>query len=189
MQRFLWRNGLMNSKLFFKASALSAPLLAVAAFLVACSTITPYTLDLAEESQRFGTLSPAEAVDIVKTKTRISGEVADYRSFLVDEEGFSYTKTSKKTRTDWKKGKAIRKNVTHTETRHVPWKAVAEIEPYYEEYKVRLFGSAYRVRLRFSVTTVRYSQRVKEQETFAMSCKTREDLADVMAALRKLTDK
>lgn len=162
-------------------------LLLAAGLLAGCSTITTYPLDIASESPVSGTMTEAEAVQIIKTRVRVSGEIADYRSFLVDERGFSYTKTSEKTKTEWKKDKPNRVKSTHTLTRNVPWNAVVDLDPYLEQYDMVL-GDAYRVRMRFNITEVQYGQRTRSKETFEMSCKCYEDLVDVVAALRFLTE-
>ena len=155
--------------------------------LAGCSTIKPYDAEFAKESRLFGTVTKPDAVGVVKAKASVSGEIADYRSFLVDEEGFSYTKTTEKKETEWKGKKS--KEVVSTEklTRNVPWSAITEIAPYEEEYGPPFRHIRYRVRMEYSVTTVKYSSRVKERETMVLNCPTRQDLADVVAALKVLT--
>ena len=155
--------------------------------MVGCSTVTPYNLQLAEQSAQFGKITPADAVQILKTKMWVSGEIADYRTFIFDEEGFSYQKTTEETETEWKKGKPVETKHTLTMTYNVPWSAITEIMPYREEYKIGIFGEAFRARLDYSMTTVKYGARTKETEHVELTCKTQEDLADVVAALRALT--
>ena len=155
--------------------------------LTGCSTVTPYNLQLAEQSPQFGQITPAGAVEILKTKMSVSGEIADYRTFLVDEEGFSYQKTTEKTETEWKKNKPVETKSTETLSRDVPWSAITEIMPYHEKYDIGFLGEAFRVRLDFNMTTVKYGSRTKEKEQVELTCKSLEDLADVVAALRVLT--
>ena len=155
--------------------------------LIGCSTITSYSPDIASESPVYGTMTKDEAVDIVKKKGRVSGDVADYRSFLTDENGFSYIKTTEKTETKWKKGKPVGETKkTNTLTHNVPWNAVTDIDPYLQQYDF-LLGDAYRMRLRFNMAEGRYGQRSRTTENFDMSCKTYEDLVDLTAAIRLLT--
>ena len=87
----------------------------------------------------------------------------------------------------WKGKKS--KEVVSTEklTRNVPWSAIAEIAPYEEEYGPPFRHIRYRVRMEYSITTVKYSSRVKERETMILNCPTRQDLADVVASLKVLT--
>lgn len=180
--------GRNTAYIHFKQSALLMVSFLIAGLMVSCSTITPYTLDLAKESPHYGKLSSAEAVNIVKTKVRISGEDADSRSFVVDEDGFSYKKTTETTKTEWKNKKPVEIKSTQTITRHVPWSAVTEITPYLEQYKT-LLPDWYRLELEFNITTVEYSRRTTVKHTIRMSCKNYEDLATVVAAMRILTDK
>lgn len=157
--------------------------------LAGCSTVTPLGPDVARESPRFGQIGPPDAVQILKTKMHVSGEIADYRTFLVDEQGFSYQKTTEETKTEWKKGKPVEMKSTHTASWDIPWGAVTGLTPYEEQYKIKMFGTAFRVRVDYNITTAKYGSRSRERETVEMTCKTREDLADVVAALRVLTGK
>ena len=154
--------------------------------LTSCSTITPYPLDVSKQSQYFGNMTPDLAVDIIKHDVSISGEEADYRSFLVDEQGFSYAKTTEKTRTEWKDGKAKEYKSSSTSTRHVPWTAITEIEPFMEHYN-KVFSDRYRVRVKFKITSVKYGQRSHDKEDLEFNCKDETALADVVAAVRFLS--
>ncbi|MBU0677103.1 MAG: hypothetical protein KJ626_03225 [Verrucomicrobia bacterium] len=165
---------------------ISVIMLLATGLLSACSTVTPYTLDIAADSTYAGKLSAAEAVSIVK-KARVSGEDADARSFVVDEEGFSYVKTSEETRTEWKDKKPVEKKSTLTLTRNVPWGAVTRLSPYLQQYKAVL-PDAYRLELEFSTKTVKNSSRVSEKHDISIYCKNYDELVDLVAALRVLTD-
>jgi len=160
----------------------------VSIVLAGCSTVTPYSLDVAKESSQFGMLNKPDAAHIIKNRTSVSGETADYRSFLVDDEGFSYTKTTEETKTEWENGKSKERKFTNTLTRNVPWSAITDIKPYMEEYKAPFHHIRYRVELNFNIVTVKYGSRMKEREDFVLNCKSYEDLVDVVAALKTLTD-
>ena len=163
-------------------------LMVVAVLILAgCSTVTPYNLQLAEQSAQFGKITPADAVQILKSKMRVSGEIADYGTFVFDEEGFSYKKTTEETETEWKKRKPVETKSTVTTTYNVPWSAITDIMPYGEKYDIGFLGEAFRVRLDYSMTTVKSGTRTKEKEQVELTCKSLEDLADVVAALRVLT--
>ena len=161
-------------------------LLAVAS--AGCSTITPYTADLAKESPQFGKISKTDAVDIIKSQTSVSGEIADYGSFIVDEEGFSFKKTTEEEKTEWKDRKPVTRKSTITTTQNVSWNSITDMAPYMEEYKAPFHHIRYRVRLDYNTITVKDSSRVREKEDVVLNCKTEDALADVVAALKTLTD-
>ncbi len=155
--------------------------------LTGCSTITPYSKDIAKESSRFGALTKSEAAGIVKSHADVSGEIADYGSFLVDEEGFSFKKTTEEEKTEWKGNEPNTFKVTSWVTRNVPWTAITEITPYMEEYKAPFHHIRYRVRLDYSTSSLTGAGRVRESEDIVLNCKTYEVLVDVTAALKTLT--
>lgn len=159
----------------------------IASLVAGCSTITPYSKDIAAESAQFGTFTKAEAAQIIRSQAGVSGEVADYGSFIVDEEGFSFKKTTEEERTEWKNNKPIKVKSTSWITRNVPWSAITAIAPYREEYKAPFHHIRHRVRLGYTFTTVEYSTRVKENADLVLTCKTYESLVDVTAALKTLT--
>ena len=162
--------------------------LLAAAGLVGCSTITPYTADFARKSPQFGAITKADAVQIIKSQAGVSGEIADYGSFIVDEDGFSFKKTTEEERTEWKKGEPVKIKSTITTSQNVSWNSIAGMTPYMEEYKAPFHHIRYRVRLDYETITVKDSSRVKEKENVILNCKTEEVLADVVAALKTLTD-
>jgi hypothetical protein len=176
------RNMRMEDKGMKKVFAVVAALL-----LAGCSTITPYTKDIAKESPQFATLTKADAVQIIKSQTGVSGETADYGSFILDEEGFSFKKTTEEEKTEWKDGKPVSRKYTSWIERNVPWDAIKELTPYMEEYKAPFHHIRYRVRLDYQITTVKFSSRTKENEELVLNCKTYESLVDVTAALKMLT--
>lgn len=155
--------------------------------LAGCSTITPYTADIAKESPQFGSLTKAEAAQIIKKQADVSGETADYGSFIVDEEGFSFKKTTEEEKTEWKDGKPVSRKYTSWIERNVPWDAITKMTPYMEEYKAPFHHIRYRVGLDYQITTVKFSSRTKESEEIILNCKTYESLVDVTAALKTLT--
>jgi len=163
-------------------------LLLVVLGVAGCSTITPYSADLAKESPQFGTITKADAASIIKSQASVSGEIADYGSFIVDEEGFSFKKTTEEEETEWKKGKPVTTKSTVTTSQNVSWSSITEMAPYMEEYKAPFHHIRYRVRLDYNTITVKDSSRVKEREEIVLNCKTYETLVDVMAALKTLTD-
>lgn len=170
------------------ATRVTGTILAAAGLLLAgCSTVTPYTAEIAKESQHFGALTPAAAAQIIKSQTSVSGEIADYRSFFADEEGFGYTKTSESERTEWKGNKPIKIKSTNVLTRNVPWTAITQTSPYMEEYKAPFPHVRYRARLDYNVSSIKNASRVRESEDIIFNCKTYEALTDVMAALQVLT--
>lgn len=164
----------------------------VAAFLVAaalagCSTVTPFSPEIAKESPQFGALTKADAAHIIKSQASVSGEIADYGSFLIDEEGFSFTKTTEEETTEWKKDKPVKFKSTSTITHNVPWTSLTGMTPYMEEYEAPFHHVRHRVRLDFSTITVEYSSRIRENADIVLNCKTYEALVEVMAALKTLT--
>jgi hypothetical protein len=153
-----------------------------------CSTVTPYNTDIAKESSQFGVITKPDAAQIIKSQASVSGEIADYGSFIVDEEGFSFKKTTEEEKTEWKGGKPVTSKYTITTTQNVSWSSITEIAPYMEEYKAPFHHIRYRVRLYYNTITVKDSSRVKEKEDIVLNCKTYEVLVDVTAALKTLTD-
>jgi hypothetical protein len=153
-----------------------------------CSTITPYSVDIAKKSPQFGTITKADAAQIIKSQASVSGEIADYGSFIVDEEGFSFKKTSEEEKTEWKDRKPVTSKYTITTTQNVSWNSITAMTPYMEEYKAPLHHIRYRVRLDYETISVKDSSRVREKEAVILNCKTEEVLADVVAALKTLTD-
>jgi hypothetical protein len=156
--------------------------------LAGCSTITAYSKEIARESPRFGTLTKMDAVAILKLHASVSGEIADYGSFVVDEEGFIFKKTTEEVKTEWKHKKPVKVKSTSWVAWDVPWNAINEITPYMEEYQAPFPHIRYRVRLDYSINTVKYSSRVKEGADIVFDCQTYEALVDVTAALKTLTD-
>ncbi len=154
-------------------------------FQAACSARTPYSLDIAKESSHYSGMTKAQAVDIIESKARVSGEYADYRSFIVDDKGFSYIKTTKKKKTEWQGKKSVQKEYTNTLTRNVPWSAVRQILPFFQHNDV--FGDDYIAWLSFKVTKVEYSSRREVNADFELKAKSYEDLTDIVAALKVLT--
>lgn len=167
------------------------PLLAIGmlACLSACSTVTPYTPDLAKQSGLFGHLTPEQAAKVVAAKVRVSGEDADSGTFLTDKEGFSYTKTTKTTKTKWKHGKPVETEITTTTNRNVPWSAVVGLDAYREAYQWAFLGTFHRARIMFDVVAVEDARRVRERHELRFTCRKAEDLADVLAALSVLRGK
>jgi hypothetical protein len=163
-------------------------LLLVATGFAGCSTVTPYSADIAKESPQFGKITKADAASVIKSQASVSGEIADYGSFIVDEEGFSFKKTTEEEKTEWKGGKPVTSKYTITTTQNVSWSSIAEIAPYMEEYKAPFHHIRYRARLDYNTITVKDSSRVKEKEDIVLNCKTYEALVDVMAALKTLTE-
>jgi hypothetical protein len=166
----------------------SAVLLLVATGFAGCSTVTPYSADIAKESSQFGVITKPDAAQIIKSQTSVSGETADYGSFIVDDEGFSFEKTTEEEKTEWKGNKPVTTKYTVTSSQNVSWKSIKEIVPYMEEYKAPFHQIRYRVRLDYDTISVKNSCRVKEQENIILNCKTYEKLVDVVAALKTLTD-
>jgi hypothetical protein len=160
----------------------------IALLLAGCSTVTPYSKEIAKESPRFGTLTKADAAGIIKSQADVSGEIADYGSFIADEEGFSFKKTSEEEKTEWKGNKPVTSKYTSWIERDVPWSSITEISPYMEEYKVPFHHIRYRVRLDYNITTVKNSSRTKERADIVLNCKTYQALVDITAALKMLTD-
>lgn len=152
--------------------------------LAGCATRTPYSLDIARESKLYGKMTKAQAVTVVKDLASVSGEYADYRSFLLDEKGFSYTKTTKGTRTEWEGKKPVKKEYTHTLTRNVPWSAISKIQPLFQQHDV--FGDQYIVRLDFKVMQVDHSTRREVRADLELMAKSYADLTDLTAALKVL---
>jgi len=66
-----------------------------------CSTITPYTLDISQQSPYFGKITAVQAVGIVQTQMKVREGQANYGPFVVDEEGFGYKKTTEEIKTEW----------------------------------------------------------------------------------------
>lgn len=164
-----------------------ALLAATGLLLAGCSTVTPYTAEIAKESPHFGALTPAAAAQIIKTQTSVSGEIADYRSFFADEEGFGYTKTTESEQTEWKGNKPVKVKSTSTITRNIPWSAITRTTPYMEEYKAPFPHVRYRAQLDYDISSIKNASRVHEKEDIIFNCKTYEALTDVMAALQVLT--
>ena len=159
-----------------------------ALLLAGCSTITPYTKDIAKESPQFATLTKADAAQIIKKQTDVSGETADYGSFFVDEEGFNFKKTTQEEKTEWKGNKPVPVKYTQWVEHNVPWDAITELTPYMEEYKIPFHHVRYRVRLDYTESSVEDGARVKERADIVLNCKTYESLVDVTAALKTLTN-
>ena len=163
-------------------------LLLVAMGVAGCSTVTPYSTDISKESPQFGVLAKPDAAEIIKSQTSVSGETADYGSFIVDDDGFSFEKTTEEEKTEWKGNKPVTTKYTVTSSQNVSWKSIKEIVPYMEEYKAPFHQIRYRVRLDYDTISVKNSCRVKEQENIILNCKTYEKLVEVVAALKTLTD-
>ena len=157
------------------------------AFLTGCSTVTPYTMDVAKRSALFGKLTPQQAADVIRAKASIGGSDADSGTFVADQEGFSYTKTTQETKTEWQGRKPVEKKYTSTLTRNIPWNAIASLEAFREEYEIKLLGTFHRVHVTFDTIAVVDSKRVRERHDLTFTCRTSDDLADVLAALRVLT--
>jgi hypothetical protein len=156
------------------------------ALLTGCVTVTPLTPDIAKESAFYGKLTPASAVELIRAKTSVSGEYADYNTFLLDEKGFSYAKTRRETRTKFVDGKPIKTDYTLTNTRNVPWGAVNGILPFLGKSQL---GESYIVQLDFDVMTIQYARRVSSRLKIELRCRNYQNMTDVVAALRLLTKK
>ncbi len=161
--------------------------LVMAMGLAGCSTVTPYSKDIAKESPRFGALTRAEAAQIIRSQADVSGEIADYGSFVVDEEGFSFRKTTEEEKTEWKGKKPTTRKWTSTTTRNIPWDAITEISPYMEEYKAPFHHIRYRIELDFETIALENGSRVREREDLVLNCRSYQALVDVTAALKVLT--
>ena len=153
-----------------------------------CSTVTPYGEEIAKESSQFGKIGKAEAVALIKSQAGVSGEIADYGSFVMDEEGFSFRKTTQEEKTEWKDRKPVTSKSTVTQTQNVPWNSITSLMPYMEEYKAPFHHIRYRVRLEYNTIALVGSSRVREKEGIILNCRTREALADVVTALKTLTN-
>jgi hypothetical protein len=160
-------------------------ILLIVILLTGCATRTHYSLDIAKESSHYKGMTKAQAVGIIKANASVSGEYADYRSFIIDETGFSYKKTTKGTRTEWVDKKAIKKQYTNTLTRNVPWSAVYTMTPFLQQSDV--FGDGYIVWVGFKVTEVKYYTRRKVNTDIELKAKSYKDLTDIVAALKLLT--
>lgn len=174
-------------------------LILIVLFISACSTITPYQLDIANESKSYKTLSKVDAVNLIKElmsqsfregKARISTRYADSGYFYIDDEGFSFQKTTKGERTVWKDFKTpVKQKYTNVATYNVPWKSITEIKPYLETYDAAILGEAYRVTIDFQTSRIMGSARMPEGHEFGFNCDNYQVLIDLTAALRVLTGK
>ena len=175
-----------NSQLSgFVATCLCTLLLTIG--ITGCSTVTPYSLDLVAERVASGRLTKETALSIMRAKAKAERDYADADGFALDEEGFSAVKTTHSTETKWRDGKTVEVKVTNTSTRNVPWGAIADIYPYRRQYQY-LLGDSYKVRIEYLSTTVDHGGRTDHTRYMEFNCKTYEDLLDVVAALRVLSE-
>lgn len=158
-------------------------------FVIGCVSKTSLSPDIAKESSLYGNLSRSQALEIVRTKARIGGSDADYGSLGLDMDGFSYQKTTKKTITEplrkHKGGKPIKRTSKSTRTTSVPWEAISKMTPQMLESEA--FGQSFRLKVGFTVNTVKYSARVKEDRTLDLKARSYEDLVDLVAAIKLLS--
>jgi len=147
-------------------------------FVAGCVSKTSLSLDIAHESSFYGNMNRSQALEIVRTKARIGGSDADYGSLGLDMDGFSYQKTTKKTKSKKRTSKSTR-------TTSVPWEAVSKMTPQMLESDA--FGQSFRLKVGFTVNTVKYSARVKEDRTLNLQARSYEDLVDLVAAIKLLS--
>ena len=151
----------------------------------ACSTVTPYSGDISDERLAAQAMTPAEAVAVIQSKVKVPGDYADYDGFALDDQGFSTVKTSERTETKWKDGKAIKVNVTSTRTRNVSWSSIEITTSYLRQYSM-IFKDAHVVHMSYNISSAKNGQRRRNQEDIEFSCSSYEDLIEVIAAVRTL---
>ncbi|MBW7907855.1 MAG: hypothetical protein H3C50_02910 [Kiritimatiellae bacterium] len=167
-------------KLRWMASCVGA-LLAV----VGCSTVTPIPGDAAMRSPRFGQMTKADAVGVMRAQARPASGMTDYGSFAMDEEGFSFKRTTQNTRSEYRDGRNVTVTQTVWITRNVPWNSISRTTAYFRDYEF-LFTDEYRVNLTYEMTDFDGKRRVKADEEFDFVCRTEPDVIDVLAAIKAL---
>ncbi len=159
---------------------------AVALICAACSTVTPYTGAVAERSPYYGNLSKADAVNVIRSQARPASGMTDYGSFALDEEGFSFKRTTNTTKTEYRDGRSVQVTSTVWMVRSVPWTAITRTSAYFRDYQY-VFTDEYIIELRYNHRDFDGSQRIAREEEFRFECKTESDLVDTMAAIKTLT--
>ena len=154
---------------------------------VGCATVTPFTGEVAQRSAHFGKLSPADAVNVISSQSMPSSGMVDSGSFDLDSEGFSFKRTTKETRTEYRDGGSVTITSTVWITRNVPWTAVTQTRAYFRDYQF-LFTDEYIVGLTYAYRDFDGRRRVTADEEFEFTCRTEADMLDTLAALQALRE-
>ena len=154
-----------------------------AGVLCSCATMTHYPVDIADQSAFAGNLTPGDAVAFIQKEARASGLDADYRSFVLDKNGFSFAKTVKKTKKQTVNGVTADVEYQETQVHHVPWQSVTRIDPYLKE---TFIGDLYGVQLQFTSSKVVSALRQNISAKLDLYCDNYEKLTHVVAALHTL---
>ena len=150
-----------------------------------CSTVTPIPGDAAVRSPRFGQMSKADAVNVLRSQSRPASGMTDSGSFALDEQGFSFKRTTQDTRTEYRNGRSVTITQTVWITRNVPWNSLSRTTAYFRDYEF-LFTDEYRVNLTYQMTDFDGKRRVTAEEEFDFVCRTEPDAIDVLAAIKTL---
>lgn len=151
--------------------------------LSSCATMTHYPVDIANQSGYAGKLTLGEAMAFIQKEARASGLDADYGSFVLDKNGFSFAKTVKKTKKQTVNGISADVEYQETQVHHVPWQSVTRIDPYLKE---TFIGDLYGVQLKFTSSKVVSALRQNIRSELDLYCDSYEELTHVVAALHIL---
>lgn len=160
----------------------------VALLAAGCATVTPFTGEVAQRSPHFGKLSASDAVNVIRSQSMPASGMVDSGSFDLDEEGFSFKRTTKDTRTEYRDGGSVTITSTVWITRNVPWTAVTQTRAYFRDYQF-LFTDEYIVGLTYTYRDFDGRRRVTADEEFEFTCRTEADMLDTLAALQALRSK
>lgn len=155
------------------------PIVILVGLLCSCATVTHFPVDMAKDVQ----LTPIQAVEFIQKETRASGIDADYRSFVLDKNGFSFAKTVKKTKKQTVNGVTAEVEYEETQVHHVPWQSVTRIDPYLKE---TFIGDIYGVQLQFTSSKVVSALRQNISSKLDLYCDNYEELTHAVTALHTL---
>lgn len=155
------------------------PIVILVGLLCSCATVTHFPVDMAKDVQ----LTPIQAVEFIQKEARASSSDADYGSFVLDKNGFSFAKTVKKTKKQTIDGVTAEAEYEETQVHHVPWQSVTRIDPYLKE---TFIGDLYGARLLFLTGRVVFAQRMNFNTELDLYCDNQEELSYLVAALQTL---
>jgi len=158
-------NSIFSEKSLKYGRFIRIPLIVIilAGVLCSCATMTHYPVDIADQSAFSGKWTPDDAVAFIQKETQASSSDADYRSFVLDKNGFSFAKTVKKTKKQTING------------------VTSEIE-----YEETFIGDLYGVQLQFTSSKVVSALRQNISAELDLYCDNYEELTHVVAALHTL---
>ena len=178
-------NSIFSEKSLKYGRFIRIPLIVIilAGVLCSCATMTHYPVDIADQSAFSGKWTPDDAVAFIQKETQASSSDADYRSFVLDKNGFSFAKTVKKTKKQTINGVSTDVEYEETQVHHVPWQSVTRIDPY---LKGTFIGDLYGVQLQFTSSKVVSALRQNISAELDLYCDNYEELTHVVAALHTL---